>query len=689
MSAIAICIICNNEFDWSTVKTCPKDGVPLAPIASSAMTGAPQQSQSQTGLSHIGQTLEDRYRIIDLIGVGKTGNVYKAEQIKFNRVVAVKMMHSHLVNSDVALARFQREAQAISKLRHKNLLSMIDFGVTKDQQPYMVTEFLDGITLESLVENEKRLHCTRALPIFIAICDGLNLAHDVQIIHRDIKPGNIVLVTDKDGKETPKVIDFGLVKFLDESGQSQQLTQIGQITGTPAYMSPEQVIGQTLDARTDIYSLGCVLYFALTGRPPFIGDNIADLLSRQMKELPPAFSVAAPKSEIPQAIERVVFKAIAKQRENRFQNVKEFQSALQAAFDSVSLLEESVPQTTEVLQPVAAAVQSQEISIPPESRAKKQQYVMHDAEKGSKQLVAKDHHQRVDKNNDVFTKMRKRQSEDLSEKILKSVKSSFVGEQTMSWLQNVSENVSGEIEPNDRQPCQLSMAALMDKLFDDFQRYSYQFNQTEESREFVISCVRPSLNSEQGKGSAYQGHLQNSIWGLRIIGDSKSIRMFFVPAQRLYHEVSMSQIYFLELTVRSSSDGPSWFIGNKPIYLSQISFLSKKIFARLMRVSRGEVSENDLLEIDVTPEFVSQETEVDQVSSVSRQDPADTITYSLLSIFDAIDAQLAAFQQEGVVALKHGGVDALTPIMLRTKQYDAFREKAAVLAKEWAGMLSS
>lgn len=675
--ARAMCILCKKEYDYETVKNCPKDGIPLTPVAS-----------TDPSPSLIGQVLEDRYKILELIGEGKTGNVYKAEQLKFNRLVAVKLMHSHLVNNEETVKRFQREAQAISKLRHTNLLNMIDFGITQAKQPYMVTEFLDGTDLESLVQRG-RLDVDRALSIFAQICDGLKLAHEQQVIHRDIKPANIVLVNEKDGKETPKLIDFGLVKFLNDDNQSNQLTQAGQIPGTPAYMSPEQCIGQKLDARADIYSLGCVLYFALTGRPPFIAEDIADLLYKQVKEAPPPFSTAAPQVKIPESVEVIVFKALTKDRANRIQTAEEFQKAIKAC--AAASIAEKTPvavQAQASMQAAAAGVQAgatQQQDLSDSRVSKKQQHVMHDVEKGSNRLVAKDQFSRVDDSKpEVFEQMRKRQSEDLSDRILRSMKASFVGDQTMAWLQNVNENVAIDAEPADKRLCQLNVTALMDKLFDDFQRYGCQYNQTEENREFVVSCQRPTMTTEIGAGVSSQGHVQNSVWAMKVVGDSKSIRFMFLPVQSLYQPAALSAAVFLELTVQTLPEGPGWCINSKPIYLSQLPLLSKKIFARLMRVSRGEISEKELLRLDMAQEAAQESA---QTPSETAEDPSDVITYALISILEAVDKKLGSFQQEGVTAMKRGGIDALTPIMLKTKRYDAFREKTATLAKEWADML--
>ena len=275
----------------------------------------------------LGEVLDNRYKLLDLIGEGKTGFVYKAEQLKFNRIVAVKILHSHLLNSEEATKRFHREAKATSQLKHRNLLEIIDFGVTDKQLPYMVTDYIDGASLEEIASYEKQLLSTEQIvTIFLKLCEGLQVAHDKQIIHRDIRPSNIMLVKTREGNIEPKIIDFGLVKFLDD--QETQLTQAGQIKGSPQYISPEQCTGQKQDARSDLYSLACVLYLSLTGKPPFDSDDIADLLFKHVKEMPPAFSERSPDRQIPSNLEQAVFKALSKNPDERFKSLTEFKTTL-------------------------------------------------------------------------------------------------------------------------------------------------------------------------------------------------------------------------------------------------------------------------------------------------------------------------------------------------------------------------
>ncbi len=402
-----------------------------------------------------------------------------------------------------------------------------------------------------------------------------------------------------------------------------------------------------------------------------------------MKETAPSFASVAPTARIHVEIEKVVFKTLAKEREQRHQTMKEFQEALARAY-SASLVPVSVA-TASQSAPVSAEMLLAQPQVQEPRQPRKQQQVMVDAEKGSRSLVAKDHHQRVDESGaEVFDKMRRVQTDVLSERILKSMKTSFVGDQTRAWLMNVNEDVTAEAAHDDRQLCQLTLPVLIDKLFDDFQRYACLFNQTEENRSFVVSCVRPEVIRDQSGSTSYEGHVQNSIWAMKVVGDSKSIRMFFVHSQQIYALNSAGPTIFLKLTVRTYDQGPGWSIEKEPVYLSQLSLLSKKVFARLMRVSRGEVSENEPLTLDISKETEAVNTSAESETS---QDPSDVITYAFISIFEAIDEQLLRLRDQGALALKRGGIDAVTPVMMKTKQYDAFREKTATLAKDWASML--
>lgn len=293
---------------------------------------------------------------------------------------------------------------------------------------------------------------------------------------------------------------------------------------------------------------------------------------------------------------------------------------------------------------------------------------------------------------EVFNQIRRRQTEDLSRKILSSLNTAFVGDQTMAWLQNVNENVnSAPVATAEKEDplCQLSMVNLMDTLFDDFNRYAYQYNQTEENRAFVVTCNRPTGDGIKDPGNQYSGFLQNSVWGLQVRGDTKSVRFSFIPPKFLYEDETNRPAIpaFIELSIQMFKEGPGWSVDGNPLRNSQLPFLSKKIFARLVRVSRGDVSENEPLKFDAVAEKAAEQSNSGG-ATVPQQSPAETITYSLLAVMDAIDAEVVSLQQEGMAAMRSGGMEAIMPIMKRTEALKALRESTAGVAREWAKLLT-
>ncbi|MBA3992416.1 MAG: hypothetical protein C0469_02745 [Cyanobacteria bacterium DS2.3.42] len=292
---------------------------------------------------------------------------------------------------------------------------------------------------------------------------------------------------------------------------------------------------------------------------------------------------------------------------------------------------------------------------------------------------------------EVFNQIRRRQTEDLSRKVLSSLNKSFVGDQTMAWLQNVNENVDSNATATatlEDPLCQLSMVALMDTLFDDFNRYAYQYNQTEENRSFVVTCRRPAGDGTLDPSKMYQGYLQNSVWGMHARGDTKSVRFSFIPPKFLYEDETNRPAIpaFIELAIQMFKEGPGWAVDGKPLRSSQVPSLSKKIFARLVRVSRGDVSETEPLVFDAVAEKAAEQVMPGELAAPV-QSPAETITYSLLAVMDAIDAEVVSMQQEGITAMRSGGMEAVMPIMKRTEALRALRESTAGVAREWAKLL--
>lgn len=260
-----LCLTCNAEFDGSHV-ACPVDGSPLARLTEDTLEGG---------------IFADRYEIIARLGGGGMSTVYKARHTHMDKIVAIKVLQTNVGNTAESIKRFQLEAKATSKLEHPNVISIFDFGVNEDGRPYMVMEYLEGVSLSDLLDKKGRLPVNGLKEIFVPVCEGLTHAHQNGIVHRDLKPGNIMLAKTQNGGVNVKIVDFGLAKLVNSE---QKLTQTGETFGSPLYMSPEQCLGKQLDQRADIYSLGCVLFECLTGQPPFVGASVIDTFNKHLRD---------------------------------------------------------------------------------------------------------------------------------------------------------------------------------------------------------------------------------------------------------------------------------------------------------------------------------------------------------------------------------------------------------------------
>ncbi len=270
-----------------------------------------------------GQIVGERYKVISLIGRGGMGCVYSVEQIFLHREFALKTLNpGHM--SDRAWRRFQKEAQATSALDHPSLIKVHDFGMIDDTQPFFVMDFFDGETLASRIERSGALPLADALSIFTHVCFALAHAHKQGVIHRDIKPSNIMISQIDDAEYQVRVVDFGIAKLINASDhETLALTRTGEVFGTPYYMSPEQCLGIGIDHRADIYSLGCVLFHALTGMPPFIGETALSIMMQHQSAMPAALKEASLGKNFPVAMDRVLRKMLEKKPEDRYQSLLE------------------------------------------------------------------------------------------------------------------------------------------------------------------------------------------------------------------------------------------------------------------------------------------------------------------------------------------------------------------------------
>lgn len=271
--------------------------------------------------------LQGRYEFITVIGAGGAGVIYKAKQKPLGRPVAVKMIHSHLVNV-TALKRFLQEAKTISTMHHPNIISVHDFGVSEDNQPYMVMDYVEGTTLSDYIKKEGALEPEFAVNLAMQICDGLSHAHSHSVLHRDLKPNNVMLVPLAAGEYHLRVLDFGLAKLFAEDEQADHLTKTGETVGTPAYMSPEQVMGKKLSPRSDIYSLGCLLYHCLTGFVPFGGATKMETMLKQLNDPPPPFSEYD--IDVSERLEELVMQILSKDPAGRPETMSQVKERLKA-----------------------------------------------------------------------------------------------------------------------------------------------------------------------------------------------------------------------------------------------------------------------------------------------------------------------------------------------------------------------
>jgi len=261
----------------------------------------------------VGRTIEGRYKLLELLGEGGMGTVYRALQLSMDREVAVKVLKPELAGDETSVARFFREVKSGSALNHPNIVTIFDFGRTEEKLTYMAMELLVGRTLARLVVREHP--SVKTVCVIIAqVCDALVAAHEAGIIHRDLKPANIFVVGRLPDMQV-KVVDFGIAKLV-ETGQPQ-ITQTGALCGTPGYMSPEQASGEELDARSDLYSVGVILFELLTGMAPFQGASPVEVLIKHLHEIPPPLEELLGEGAVPVGLSDLVRRCLAKRPADR------------------------------------------------------------------------------------------------------------------------------------------------------------------------------------------------------------------------------------------------------------------------------------------------------------------------------------------------------------------------------------
>jgi serine/threonine protein kinase len=304
-----VCMLCGGSYPAAT-RFCPADGSVLRPPAGSKE-------------DLVGRIVDDRYYLVEKLGEGGMGDVYLGEHVRTQRRCAVKVVNRQHAHDRDAVSRFVREATNAGRVHHANVATLYDFGEGADGITYLAMEYVEGEPLSRVLLRDGALVPARAVDIARQVADGVGAAHDLGIVHRDLKPSNILIAKDRKGGEVVKVVDFGISRApsLDE----QSLTRTGIVIGTPEYMSPEQLIGDPVDGRSDIYSLGCILYQMLTGEQAFAGPT-AQIITRRLTEQPPRPREKNP--NIPKPLDDVIVTALGRTPQERFQSMEELRAAL-------------------------------------------------------------------------------------------------------------------------------------------------------------------------------------------------------------------------------------------------------------------------------------------------------------------------------------------------------------------------
>lgn len=282
----------------------------------------------------IGRTFHGRFRIEGLLGRGGMGAVYRAQQLSMDKPVALKVLSRGLADDDKQVKRFKQEGLTSSQLKHPNTIRVIDYGQSDDGYLYLAMELLEGIELNAILKKEGSLAPQRSVKIARQICKSIGEAHELGLVHRDLKPGNIFLCDFFGEKDFVKVLDFGIAKFMEEQPGQESLTQTGFICGTPLYIAPEQALGRPVSRATDIYSLGAILYEMLCGHPPFRAETPIAIVMRHIHDQPPAMQHYAPELTLPPELEQLVFQMLQKDPRQRPASAHEVGLALEDMLSS-------------------------------------------------------------------------------------------------------------------------------------------------------------------------------------------------------------------------------------------------------------------------------------------------------------------------------------------------------------------
>ncbi|HEX5661811.1 MAG TPA: serine/threonine-protein kinase [Polyangiales bacterium] len=300
------CPRCGSRYEHE--RFCPEDGAPTQPLPDA---GPPRDAL-------LGTLVDKRYRIDAQIGEGGMGVVYKATHVALNKVVALKILRGDMAKDPEVVQRFMQEAQAASGIGHENIIDIHDFGKLPDGTAYFVMEYLNGRPLNDLIQRGGSIPTMDAVSILRQVANALGAAHERGIVHRDLKPDNVIVLNRGETTNFAKVLDFGIAKV---GASKNKLTRTGMVFGTPHYMSPEQAAGQGVDARTDIYALGVMMYEMFTGRVPFEADTFMGVLTKHMFEKPAPMFGGQGERQLG-ALEQITLRALEKKPENRYPSMK-------------------------------------------------------------------------------------------------------------------------------------------------------------------------------------------------------------------------------------------------------------------------------------------------------------------------------------------------------------------------------
>ncbi len=294
----------------------------------------------------LGKVVDGRYRVIEVLGRGGMGVVYRVEHLRMGKLAAMKVLHRDLAQDPEVVQRFEREAAAVSKLHHPHTVQVFDFGNAQGAL-YLIMEYVRGLDLARIISRDGPIPWPRCAPLLAQICGALQEAHELGIVHRDLKPENVLITRTTGGRDYAKVLDFGLAK-LDQRGAPTRETERNAIVGTPYFMAPEQIRGDEVDARTDIYSFGALMFELLTGEHLYSGSTAVGVLTKHLTAEPDAPSMRAPRMAIPPAVDQVCRKALARDPDARWRTAAELAEAIEEIYS------ETVHDTTPSSRPARA-----------------------------------------------------------------------------------------------------------------------------------------------------------------------------------------------------------------------------------------------------------------------------------------------------------------------------------------------